>query len=84
MSGYMVPDWEGQTLDQILAAIPPGRCLRIETVRIWNPPNRAGLALYSVDPGAPRRVPQRLCPLLIGDEGETHADLLEKVAGALR
>jgi len=71
-------------LEEVLASIPPGRQLRIETARIFHPSNRAGLILSHVDPGAPRRVPTRLCPLIIGDEGQTAADLLELVAGALR
>jgi len=83
VTGYAVPEWEGKTLEAILAEIPPGRSLRIETVRIWHPPGRVGLLLEHVDPGAPRRVPKKLCPMLVGDEGETVSDLLNKVAQAL-
>lgn len=73
---------DGLTLEGILAGIPPGRSLRLETVHIWHPPGRVGLLLQHVDPGAPRRVPTKLCPLLVGDEGQTVADLLTMVAGA--
>lgn len=84
MNDYEVPDWAGKPFEEILAAVPAGRSLRIETVRIWEPPNRAGLMLFHVDPGAPRRAAKKLCPMLVGDEGETIPDLLEKVATALR
>lgn len=83
MTGYAVPDWDGKTLDAILAEVPPGRVLRIETVRVWQPPNRVGLLLFHVDPGAPRRVPAKLCPMLVGEEGQTASDLLKMVAEAL-
>lgn len=72
------------TLESILAGIDPGRALQIELTTTWLPEGRKALRLNTIDKVYPNRKPHLLCPLLVGDEGHTHADLLEILARALR
>lgn len=84
MTHIIDPSGAPPPLERILADIPAPRVLQIELTTLWMPPGRHALRLNSVDPAAPNRKPHLLCPLLVGDEGQTHADLLELLAGALR
>lgn len=72
-----------RTLEEILAGIPPLEELRITTTTMLAPAGRAGLRLSTKSVVDYKKRANPLCPVIIADPFQTHADLLRIVADAL-
>lgn len=77
-------DWEGKTLAEILAGVGPLENLVIAFDRAILNGGRPIIRLSARSVIEPRKRARSLCPMIVGDPGETHADMLEKITRALR
>lgn len=74
---------EPETLERLLANIPPLEELRITFTTLLQPAGRPGLRLNTKSVVEYKRRARPLCPVIIADPRQTHADLLRIIADAL-